>query len=174
MLLSRFKKLLLILQMLRELLNGLSNLETNSSFAETIDAVINQKITKGTNWSPQLDVVDTKNNLYIYADIPGVTESSINVEFFNNQLTISGEKLKRYTSVASKKEIVYGKFIRKVSIPICVTSQSNVTVSYTNGVLLVQIDKKKENKNKFSVGVTTDENSDSRPISISHSVEGKE
>ena len=126
----------------RDLLGVIQNV-MNSGGASTIDGV----------WNPYVDVVDTENYLHLYLDIPGVSERSIVLDFFNNKLSISGEKIKCYTTSALKNEIVYGKFIRCITLPITVTNKGNVTVNYTNGVLIIAINKKKEEQNRFTIGV---------------------
>jgi len=132
------------------LISGLSQFQSNNDLQGAVQEILSSSST-GVN--TPVDVIDTKNNLYIYVDIPGVTPSSINIDFYNNNISICGEKIKKYNEVPLKKEIVYGKFNRKVTLPISVTNQKNVEVSYTNGVLLITIDKQKESQNKFRISV---------------------
>lgn len=132
------------------LISGLSQFQSNNDLQGAVQEILSSS---ATGVIIPVDVIDTKNNLYIYVDIPGVIASSINIDFYNNNISICGEKIKKYNEVPFKKEIVYGKFNRKISLPISVTSQKNVTVSYTNGVLLITIDKQKESQNKFSINV---------------------
>ncbi|CUS99329.1 Hsp20/alpha crystallin family protein [Candidatus Kryptobacter tengchongensis] len=44
---------------------------------------------------PLLDIVDTKDNLVIYAEIPGVSKDDVKVKIHNDVLTISGERKER-------------------------------------------------------------------------------
>jgi HSP20 family protein len=140
------------------ILTSLNNLQSDGDLRGAFQHIINAGIGGASGdqngWHPPVDIVDTKNNMYVYIELPGVTEDSIGVDFFNNKLSISGEKLKRYTAPASKNEIVYGRFIRKITLPISVTNQDNVNVTYENGVLTLIIDKKKEAQNKFHIGIT--------------------
>ena len=137
---------------------SLNNLQSDGDLRGAVQHIINSGIGGApgdhSGWHPPVDIVDTKNNMYVYIELPGVTESSIGVDFFNNKLSVSGEKLKRYTAPATKHEIVYGRFVRKITLPISVTSQGNVNVVYENGVLTLIIDKKKEEQNRFHLGVT--------------------
>jgi len=136
------------------LLNGLTNLQSDGDFSGTLQQIMSgQYPDPSTGWYPNVDIVDTPNNLYIYMELPGVTESSISVDFFNNRLNVSGEKIKRYTTVASKHEIIYGKFVRRIVLPLSVTNPGNVIVNYDNGILSLTIDKKKELQNRFVIGV---------------------
>jgi len=141
----------------QEILNGLTNIQSESDLLNTVQNVINSGAGPRTDgrWSPCIDIVDTKNNLYVYIDVPGASESSICIDFFNNKLSVSGEKIKQYQSDTIKNEIIYGKFIRNIILPISVTKKDNVMTTYKNGVLTLVIDKKKEEQNKFSIGINS-------------------
>lgn len=128
------------------LLTGINNIQSNDELRGAF-----QHILGSAGLHPSVDVVDTPNNLYVYVEIPGVSEESITVDFFNTNLTVSGEKLKRYTAHPYKTEILYGKFTRKIMLPIGVTNQANVDVKYTNGILMLTVDKRREESNKFTV-----------------------
>lgn len=136
------------------LISGLNQFQSNNDLQGAVQEILSSSAT-GVNIP--VDVIDTKNNLYIYADIPGVIASSINIDFYNNNISICGERKKKYNEIPFKKEIVYGNFNRKISLPISVTNQKNVTVSYINGVLLITIDKQKESQNKFRINVKNED-----------------
>lgn len=132
------------------LISGLSQFQSNNDLQGAVQEIISSS---STGLNTLVDVIDTKNNLYVYVDLPGVTPSSINIDFYNNNIFICGEKIKKYNEVPLKKEIVYGKFNRKVTLPISVTNKKNVEVSYNDGVLIIIIDKQKESQNKFRINV---------------------
>jgi HSP20 family molecular chaperone IbpA len=49
-------------------------------------------------WTPHVDVVETKNEIVVKADVPGVEEKDIDIKLENGTLTLKGErKLKRTT-----------------------------------------------------------------------------
>jgi HSP20 family molecular chaperone IbpA len=135
------------------ILNSLNNLQSDDDLRGAFQHIINSGISVSDQggWHPSVDIVDTVNNLYIYMELPGVKNDSICVDFFNNRLSISGEKIKKYSTPAEKNEIVYGKFNRKIRIPICVTNKNNVNTTYSSGVLRIVIDKQKEMGNRFSI-----------------------
>jgi HSP20 family molecular chaperone IbpA len=136
--------------------NSLNNLQNDGDLRGALQNIINSGVGLSMDqkeWHPSIDIVDTNNNLYVYIELPGVIESSIDVDFFNNKLAISGEKLKRYTVASYKNEIVYGKFNRQITLPISVTNKDNVIVKYDNGVLTIIIDKSKEEQNRFHIGL---------------------
>ena len=98
------------------------------------------------------------DNLYNYVELPGVVENSIGIDFFNNKISISGEKIKQHEVPYYKYEIVYGKFNRQINLPLSVTNKENVNVKYENGVLILIIDKKKEEQHRFCLGVNKNQN----------------
>lgn len=142
------------------LLNSLSNLQSDGDLRGAFQHIINTGVPPvgdQGHWHPTVDIVDTKDNLYIYVELPGVDEDTISVDFFNSKVSICGNKIKKYTAQSLKQEIAYGQFNRKITLPLSVTNQSNVNVGYKNGVLKLTIDKKKEEQNRFRLGVTSNE-----------------
>ena len=147
------------------ILNSLTNLQSNDdlrgAFQHIINSGVGQFAVGSTDdqkgWHPSVDIIDTKNNIYVYVELPGIHENSISIDFFNNKLSISGEKIKKHTTHSytklCKQEIVYGKFNRELTLPINVTNQKNVTINYENGILTLSIDKKKEEQNRFSMNL---------------------
>ena len=139
--------------------SGLNNLQSDGDLRGAFQHIINSGVSTSEQggWHPSIDIIDTQNNLYVYIELPGVSEDSINIDFFNNRLSISGEKINIHTDNAFKREIVYGKFKRTLTLPLSVTNQKNVDVKYVNGVLALTIDKKKESQNKFRIYITDTE-----------------
>jgi HSP20 family protein len=99
-----------------------------------------------------IDIINEEKTIYVYAELPGVSKNDVEVDFFNNKLTISFEKNRAY-NVPQTSEIKYGKFVRTLTLPICITRRETVTVSYKDGILRIKIDKLVEEENKFSVKV---------------------
>lgn len=143
------------------ILNGLNNLQSNDDLRGAFQHIVNSGVGQFTTgstedqkgWHPPVDIIDTQNNIYVYMELPGINENSISIDFFNNKLAISGEKIKKHSTHIYKHEIVYGKFNRELTLPINVTNQKNVTINYENGILTLTIDKKKEEQNKFSMNL---------------------
>ena len=105
---------------------------------------------RNNNYKIPVDIVNHPNYLYLYIEIPGVSKENIDVDFYNNKLTVSIDKIRTYEE-PEVSEIKYGKFERVFNLPICVTKKETVTVSYVNGVLKIKIDKAVEEENKFSL-----------------------
>ena len=71
-------------------------------------------------WIPAMDLVETEDHFVLKADLPGVSESDVNIELESNVLTISGE---RKTEHEAKKDGYYrlerstGTFSRALTLP---------------------------------------------------------
>ncbi len=101
-------------------------------------------------WVPTADVVETKDAIFIKAELPGMTEKDIKVEMENGVLTLRGErKLEKETTEKGYRKIErsYGKFIRSFTLPPTVEF-NKITATYNNGLLELAIPKKEEAKPK--------------------------
>lgn len=101
-------------------------------------------------WSPAIDVYDSKDNVMVKADIPGMKKEEIEVSVHGDTLIIKGEK-KQEKEVKEKDyvrtERFYGSFNRAITLPGAVDA-SKVNASYKNGVLELVLPKKEESKPK--------------------------
>ena len=53
-----------------------------------------RKVEEAGEWAPTLDVLETKNDLVVKAEIPGIDPKDIDISLANEMLTIKGEKRK--------------------------------------------------------------------------------
>ena len=102
------------------------------------------------NWMPTTDIFETKDNLVIKAEIPGMEMKDLNVEIENNILTIQGER--KFEEKTEEKgfqrfERAYGKFVRNFTLPPGVNTEK-INATYLNGVLEIELPKKEEAKPK--------------------------
>jgi len=103
-----------------------------------------------TEWTPPADVVETKDAIFIKAELPGLTEKDIHVEFENGLLTVKGErKLEKETTEKNYRRVErsYGKFIRAFTLPPNVDDKK-IAANFVNGLLEIEIPKKEEAKPK--------------------------
>jgi HSP20 family molecular chaperone IbpA len=114
---------------------------------------VSTRSTSRNGYKIPVDIVNDSNYLYLYIEVPGVLKENIDVDFYNNKLTIIIDKIRAYDE-PEVSEIKYGKFERVFTLPICVTKKETVSVCYTNGVLKVTINKTVEEENKFSLKPT--------------------
>lgn len=103
-----------------------------------------------------VDVIETNDQIIVYAEIPGVEKNKLDVDFYNNKMTILIEKNRPYfePQIAERK---FGNIERSITLPICITKRETVKVSLKNGILCVKIDKFVEESNRFRVGVNDEE-----------------
>jgi HSP20 family protein len=101
-------------------------------------------------WIPAMDLVETDDHYVLTADLPGLTEGDINLEFEGDVLTLSGE---RKTEQSERKEGFYrleratGSFSRSLTLPEGVDPEA-VSATFDKGVLEVRIPKPERRKPK--------------------------
>ncbi|MDZ7780652.1 MAG: Hsp20/alpha crystallin family protein [Gemmatimonadota bacterium] len=106
----------------------------------------------GTSWMPAVNVSETKDNLVLTAELPGMSEDDVSVELENNVLTISGEKVEERTEGSEERryhvwERSYGGFQRSFTLPRTVKAEE-ITARFDNGVLTVDLPKVAEAKGR--------------------------
>ena len=101
-------------------------------------------------WLPSVDVTETKDNLLIKAELPGLEAKDVNVSVSGDILTIKGEKKKEEEE---KDEHYYhcerycGSFQRSFRLPVDVQADK-VEATFDKGVLKVTLPKAEEAKKK--------------------------
>jgi len=100
--------------------------------------------------SPAIDIYETKDDVVIKAEIPGINKEDIKINIVDNSLIIEGEK-KQEKEVKDENyyrvERRYGTFRRVIDIPVPVKTEE-VEATYKDGVLEVRLPKKEEAKPK--------------------------
>jgi HSP20 family protein len=94
-------------------------------------------------WYPDVDIVESKDNIEVQVDLPGMEKDDIKVSVEDSILTIKGErkamkeeKDKNYHQI----ERTYGTFTRSFSLPTSVEGQK-IKANYKNGVLKIDLPK---------------------------------
>jgi HSP20 family protein len=90
---------------------------------------------------PNIEVSETEKDVKIIAELPGLEEKDVQVEFADGVLSIRGEK-KTETEDKDRlfSERYYGRFERR--IPLDDIEEDNAAASFKNGVLTVTVPKK--------------------------------
>jgi HSP20 family protein len=104
----------------------------------------------GGQWAPAVDVYDSKDNLLVKADLPGLTKDEIEVSIQENHLVLKGEKKKDHEIKEEnyfKTERYYGSFFRTIPLPSEIDA-AKVEAKYQDGVLTLTLPKKEEAKPK--------------------------
>jgi HSP20 family protein len=103
----------------------------------------------GASWAPPVDLCETKEDITVRVELPGVGASQIKVGLTTTHLRICGEKKKR----APRNRIVshlcsersYGHFSRVVPLRWTI-NVNEATAELANGVLVVRLPKRKERR----------------------------
>jgi HSP20 family protein len=99
-------------------------------------------------WMPSLDMHETKDDLVLRVELPGVREKDVAVSITGDLLTIKGERRWEDESNGQKflhVERAYGQFERLVQLPMAVQADK-VRAAYRDGVLEVTLPKAEELK----------------------------
>lgn len=94
-------------------------------------------------WIPAMDLVETEGSYVLRADLPGVSEGDVSIEFDEDVLTISGE---RRSEQEERRDGYYriergsGAFRRSLRLPEGVDPEA-VTATFDKGVLAVTVPK---------------------------------
>jgi HSP20 family protein len=105
---------------------------------------------EGAEWLPSIDVSETKNELVVKAELPGMDPKDIDISMSNGFLTIKGEKKHEKEEKDENYHLIersYGSFTRSVRLPKEVQSEK-IMASFKNGVLRVTLPKSEEAKKK--------------------------
>ena len=101
------------------------------------------------NWVPPVDVAETQEKILVRAEVPGLKQEDIQIEFENGLLTLRGERkhLKEEGVTWHRIERTYGNFSRSFTLPRTVDAE-RITASYRDGILEIDVPKKEEAKPK--------------------------
>jgi HSP20 family protein len=130
-------------------LNTLQN-EMNRLFNTFFDqpAATGRGGVPGRPWIPAMDLVETDQHYVLRADLPGLTEEDINVEFLDNVLTISGERSPEHETQQEgyyRLERPFGGFSRSLALPAGVEPDA-LEAHFELGVLEIRIPKPERKK----------------------------
>ena len=117
----------------------------------TLNRAIDQAFHTGWNpesrmWVPAIDVVEKKDAYVLYAELPGVDASQVDIKFEQNVLTLRGTK---QSALAPEKdgelrvfaaERVSGSFERSLRLPEFVDAEQ-ISAEFTNGLLTITVPK---------------------------------
>lgn len=102
----------------------------------------------GRSWLPAIDMHETKDDLVLTVDVPGVRDKDVTVSITGDLLSIKGERraaddAKDYQYLHVER--VYGQFERLVQLPMAVQADK-VRATYRDGVLQIVLPKAEELK----------------------------
>src|SRR5436305_6826561 len=100
-------------------------------------------------WAPAVDVSEEGDKIFVKVEVPGMDEKDLKVNFEDGVLTVSGERTfeRKDERNYHRIERSYGTFTRTFTLPRTVDA-NQITASYRNGILEIEIPKKEEAKPK--------------------------
>ncbi len=101
---------------------------------------------EGTEWLPAVDVAETKNEIVVYVEAPGMDSKEFDIALSERTLTIKGEKKLEKAEEGEDYHLAerrYGTFTRSILLPQEVESDK-IRASYENGILTITVPKIEE------------------------------
>lgn len=114
-------------------------------FGDTVFPVFSESL-----WAPALDVKETKDNIVVTAEIPGLTAKDVEVTISADLLTIKGEKKQEKEEKEESYHLIerrYGSFSRSIRLSSEVDTK-NIKASHKEGVLTIRLPKSEKGKEK--------------------------
>ena len=97
-----------------------------------------------------LDVTETKNDIVVKVELPGMDQKDIDISLSDGHLIIKGEKKQEKEEKEENYHSIersYGTFTRSVQLPKEV-KRDKISASYMNGILKIVLPKSEEAKKK--------------------------
>jgi HSP20 family protein len=124
--------------------------EMNRLFLDFFGRTPGRRMMSDGLWAPIMDIEETKDDIIVKAEIPGMTKDDVKIQITGDMLTISGERKREEESkdkTYHRIERSYGQFQRMITLPSEVQS-AKAKASYENGVLTIRLPKSEEVKPK--------------------------
>jgi len=99
-------------------------------------------------WVPCIDVAETKDDIIVEVEVPGMNPKDIDISLTDGRLIIRGEKKQAKEEKEVEHHLVersYGSFARMIELPAKVQSEK-IEASYNNWVLKIALTKSEEAK----------------------------
>jgi HSP20 family protein len=99
-------------------------------------------------WVPAMDLVEAGDHFVLRADLPGMSEEDVSIEFEDGTLSVSGERKAEHEERDEgfhRVERSFGAFSRSLTLPKGVDADA-VTASFDRGVLEIRIPKPEQKK----------------------------
>jgi len=105
---------------------------------------------EGAEWLPAVDVAETKNEIVVNVEIPGMDPKEFDIALSERTLTVRGEKKQEKVEEQENYHLVerrYGTFTRSILLSAEV-HRKKIRASYKNGILTVTLPKSEGTKRK--------------------------
>jgi HSP20 family protein len=122
--------------------------EVNRLFDNVLGRPVQSGSPAARTWLPAVDMHETKDDLVLKVELPGVSEKDVAVAITGDLLTIKGERRwneENREHTVLHVERVYGHFERLIQLPMAVQADK-VKATYRDGVLEITLPKAEELK----------------------------
>ncbi|MGQ9610412.1 MAG: Hsp20/alpha crystallin family protein [bacterium] len=124
----------------------------NDMFNNIAEETIYSEPLQKTDWVPDFDVLEDKDDIIVDIDLPGMSAEEINLSISGNVLYVSGERKRKIGREDENYHIIgrnYGNFNTKIRLPASV-EPDNTKATYKDGVLNIRLPKS-EGKKEFKL-----------------------
>jgi len=120
--------------------------ETTLQKREDGNGVATAEVTRGLTYTPRVDILETEDELLLFADMPGVREGEVDIRFENGELTLHA----RVAAIPENprtflNEYGVGDYFRTLTINEEI-DPGKISADYKQGVLTVKLPKREEVK----------------------------
>jgi HSP20 family protein len=99
------------------------------------------EVTRGASYTPRVDILETEDELVLYADMPGVKPEDVDMDFENGELSIFGRCAPRQEQANFLlQEYGVGDYYRAFTISEQIDSEK-ISAELKHGVLTVHLPK---------------------------------
>jgi len=113
---------------------------------ESTQPAVPERTRERAEFTPDVDIIERKDSLYLVADMPGVAEDTIDINVEKNVLTISGRAKLEETTAPYRpfmREYDLGDFRRSFTLSNTI-DQTGIEATFKDGVLRLRLPKAKE------------------------------
>lgn len=116
------------------------------------DALDMPPVSQPLGWLPPTEIVETKEELILTSELPGLVKKDVEISIDNGVLTIRGEKTEERKEGDEERryhlwERTYGSFTRSFTLPPTVDAEK-IVAEFENGILRVRMPKTLEAKTR--------------------------
>jgi len=113
--------------------------DMKSAFASAGMAPLPQE----SEWGPNVDIGETKDEIFVVAEFPGMKKEDIKVTKEDDILSITGNKKKEKEGEYLLEEINHGSFSRSFMLPENVDKEK-IKAEFKDGILKIRMPKKEK------------------------------
>ena len=120
------------------------------SFFEDANQNASASQTSHHAYVPRVDISEDASNIYVHAELPGLSKDNVKLTVREGTLILRGEKKheeKKEDRNYYRIERRYGEFVRQFTLPENV-KEDDVRANFTNGILEITIPKSEPQKPK--------------------------